>query len=272
MKPAKTVAEIKNNSKQRMIRYRKQMTEKGYISTTIFLSKEHREELRRLGDEDGLTRAESAEHIFNSYLSSDDKNITRTSNTNKVKSPESTAIIENLKARIERQEKDAAEMRIKLNHLFEHGVRPPAEAVEVIVKEVDLFNNELQFEDKKQEQAKRQPPSVIKQADSEIIEVSGSEQRQTEVDPNPTDRQASSVLEQEQWKILERAELFKMILDVGKSIVNMTERAERMNTLKIKKPTLKKGVYVDHWTENDFRRYFSNAKVDLKKRSKGTEL
>ncbi|MDX9963960.1 hypothetical protein [Desulfobacter postgatei] len=92
----KTGPEIRHDAKERMKKYRVEMTAKGYISTTIFLSQEHREELKRLGEVHRLTRAEAAEHIFQIY----NKNITQTHNTNTDQQTESSAIIESLEARL----------------------------------------------------------------------------------------------------------------------------------------------------------------------------
>lgn len=118
----KTGAEIRHEAKDRVKRYRAQMIEKGYISTTIFLSGDHRAELKRLGDEHRLTRAEAAEHIFKAYLQSlentgdhSDKNITQTHNTNTDQMAETHAIIESLEHRIEALEKKA-ENQAENNH------------------------------------------------------------------------------------------------------------------------------------------------------------
>ena len=77
---SKTGPEIRHDAKERMKKYRAEMTAKGYISTTVFLSQEHRAELKRLGNEYRLTRAEAAEHIFQTYLQSDNKGTTQTYN------------------------------------------------------------------------------------------------------------------------------------------------------------------------------------------------
>lgn len=104
---AKTETDIRHDSKARMKRYRAEMIEKGYTSTTVFLSKEHRAELKRLGDEHRLTRAEAAEHIFNIYLQSDNKNITRTDNTNIGQQAKILASIVSMQARLKAlEEKD----------------------------------------------------------------------------------------------------------------------------------------------------------------------
>jgi len=96
----KTEKEIRQDSKARMERYRAEMVEKGYISTTIFLSQEHRAELKRLGDEHRLTRAEAAEHIFKAYLESDNTGVTQAYNINTVQVSEIHAAIEALDARV----------------------------------------------------------------------------------------------------------------------------------------------------------------------------
>ncbi|WP_020586768.1 hypothetical protein [Desulfobacter curvatus] len=97
---SKTGSEIRHDAKERMKKYRTEMTEKGYTSTTIFLSQEHRAELKRLGDEYRLTRAEAAEHIFKIYLGSDNKYATQTHNTNINQQAETRTTIEALEARL----------------------------------------------------------------------------------------------------------------------------------------------------------------------------
>ena len=104
---SKTGVELRHDAKERMKKYRREMTAKGFISTTIFLSNEHRTELKRLGQEHRLTRAEAAEHIFKTYLDSDpvNKDITRTHNTNTESQAETRTTIEVLEARIHALEK-----------------------------------------------------------------------------------------------------------------------------------------------------------------------
>ena len=97
---SKTGPEIRHDAKERMKRYRAEMIDKGYTSTTVFLSQEHRAELKRLGEEHRLTRAEAAEHIFKVYLKSENKDITETHNINTENQTETIATIEDLKARL----------------------------------------------------------------------------------------------------------------------------------------------------------------------------
>lgn len=104
----KTGAEIRHDAKERMKKYRDEMTAKGYISTTVFLSESHRAELKRLGDEHRLTRAEAAEHIFQIYLQSENKDATQTHNTNIESLSKTRATIEALEARLKAlEEKDS---------------------------------------------------------------------------------------------------------------------------------------------------------------------
>lgn len=104
---SKTGPEMRQEAKERMKKYRAEMTAKGYVSTTVFLSQEHRAELKRLGDEYRLTRAEAAEHIFQVYLQSDNKNVTQTQNINTEQKAETRATIEALEARIKALENQA---------------------------------------------------------------------------------------------------------------------------------------------------------------------
>jgi len=97
---SKTGPELRHEAKQRMEKYRLEMISKGFFSTTIFLSQEHRAELKRLGEEHRLTRAEAAEHIFKVYLESENKDITQTHNTNMDHQTETIAIIEDMKDRL----------------------------------------------------------------------------------------------------------------------------------------------------------------------------
>jgi len=99
----------KTDSKDRMKQYRADMTAKGYISTTIFLSQEHRAELKRLGDEYRLTRAEAAELIFKAYLESDNTDVTQTYNINKDQVSAIHAAIEDLDARLKVLESNQVE-------------------------------------------------------------------------------------------------------------------------------------------------------------------
>lgn len=97
---SKTGPEIRHDAKERMKKYRAEMTAKGYISTTVFLSQEHRAELKRLGNEYRLTRAEAAEHIFQTYLQSDNKGTTQTYNANIEALSQTSAALEALEARL----------------------------------------------------------------------------------------------------------------------------------------------------------------------------
>ena len=98
---SKTGPELRHDAKERMKKYRAEMIDKGYTSTTIFLSQEHRDELKRLGEEHRLTRAEAAEHIFKVYLESENKNITQTYNIDTENQAKIFDIIESLQARVE---------------------------------------------------------------------------------------------------------------------------------------------------------------------------
>lgn len=118
----KTGPETRHDAKERMKKYRAEMTARGYISTTVFLSQEHREELKRLGDEHRLTRAEAAEHIFKIYLESNNKNITQTHNTNTDQQTESSAIIESLEARLKALEERGSNRAVI--------IKEPAPAIE----------------------------------------------------------------------------------------------------------------------------------------------
>nr|WP_320193592.1 hypothetical protein [uncultured Desulfobacter sp.] len=116
--------------KERMKRYRAEMIEKGYTSTTIFLSQEHRAELKRLGDEHRLTRAEAAEHIFQAYLQSDNKDVTQAYNINTDQISEIHAAIEDLGTRLKALESKQAESNNKnatqiYNTNIESRVEPP---------------------------------------------------------------------------------------------------------------------------------------------------
>lgn len=97
----KTGPELRHDAKERMKKYRAEMIKKGYTSTTIFLSQEHRAELKRLGEEHRLTRAEAAEHILKIYLESENKDITQSNNTNITDQTKTLAIIKALEARVE---------------------------------------------------------------------------------------------------------------------------------------------------------------------------
>jgi len=121
----KTGPEIRYDAKERMKKYRLEMISKGFFSTTIFLSKEHRAELKRLGEEHRLTRAEAAEHIFQVYLQSDNNNnktITRIDNTSMDYQTETLAILEDLKDRLKAlEEKDLKQAGV---------IKDPVSAVE----------------------------------------------------------------------------------------------------------------------------------------------
>jgi hypothetical protein len=138
----KTGAEIRHDAKERVKQYRKDMRAKGYISTTIFLSQQHRNELKRLGDEERLTRAEAAEHIFNIYLQSNNKTITRTNQEQRKHTTESTAVIDALEQKIKQlEERDAKrnneflEILSKMNIIFERQSKPVIKP-----KQVELFD------------------------------------------------------------------------------------------------------------------------------------
>ena len=142
MKAPKTGQELRHNAKERMKQYRKQMTEKGFISTTIFLSNEHRAELKRLGDEEGLSRADAAEYIFNIYLKSDDKTTTNTPDTSQ--SSEMTAVIHSLEKKIQaleardsKRDKEFSEILSKMNVIFERQAKPTIKQ-----KQAELFDLE----------------------------------------------------------------------------------------------------------------------------------
>lgn len=62
-----TGAEYRHKAKQRLQRFREQQEKKGYKSITIFASENLRVELSQLETEQGLTRQEALEHIFNIY-------------------------------------------------------------------------------------------------------------------------------------------------------------------------------------------------------------
>ena len=134
----KTGPEIRHDAKQRMIKYRAEMTAKGYISTTIFLSQEHRAELKRLGNEHRLTRAEAAEHIFKIYLESENKDITQTHNANTDKQTETLAIIESMQARIEALEKQAGKTEDQTPGINQSDDMPETEDNDDIVLELAI--------------------------------------------------------------------------------------------------------------------------------------
>lgn len=123
---AKTETDIQNDSKARMKRYRAEMIEKGYISTTVFLSKEHRAELKRLGDEYRLTRAEAAEHIFKAYLGSDNKDVTQAYNINTDQISEIQAAIEALDIRLTALEKKDSNQADDIKAQEPEETTPPA--------------------------------------------------------------------------------------------------------------------------------------------------
>ena len=134
----KTGPEIRHDAKQRMIKYRAEMTAKGYISTTVFLSEGHRAELKRLGNEHRLTRAEAAEHIFKIYLESENKNITQAHNTNTDKQTETLAIIEALEARIEALEKQAGKTEYQTPGINQSDDMPETEDNDGIILELAI--------------------------------------------------------------------------------------------------------------------------------------
>jgi len=136
---SKTGPEIRHDAKERMKKYRAEMVGKGYTSTTIFLSQEHRAELKRLGEEHRLTRAEAAEHIFKVYLESNNKAVTQTHNINISQQAETIAIIEAFEARLKAlEEKDLKQAETR---------KAPTPAVEDIHLQNDIDDkNETQTE------------------------------------------------------------------------------------------------------------------------------
>ena len=138
----KTGAEIRHDAKERVKQYRKDMRAKGYISTTIFLSQQHRDELKRLGDEERLTRAEAAEHIFNIYLQYNNKTIIRTTQEHRNHTTESASVIDSLEQKIKqleerdaKRDKEFSEILSKMNVIFERQSKPVIKP-----KQVELFD------------------------------------------------------------------------------------------------------------------------------------
>jgi len=163
---SKTGPELRHEAKQRMEKYRLEMISKGFFSTTIFLSQEHRDELKRLGEEHRLTRAEAAEHIFKVYLESENKDITQTHNTSMDNQTETIAIIEDMKDRL---------------RVLEEKWSKQAEGIEgsvSVVKGVHL-QNEVDNKDKTQtdntnDEYQIEPPDAMPEA--KVKNIQGKDQ------------------------------------------------------------------------------------------------
>lgn len=138
-KNLKTGTEMRHDAQARMKKYRAGMIEKGYTSTTVFLSKEHRTELKRLGEEHDFTRAQAAEHIFQVYLKSDDKSVIKTVsynnntdvsnniNTNREQQTKTLALIESIEARLKAIEDKEPEPNNPINKIISNDVNTNAE-------------------------------------------------------------------------------------------------------------------------------------------------
>ena len=105
------------------------------------LSKEHRAELKRLGDEHRLTRAEAAEHIFKAYLESEYKDVTQTDNTNTVGQ---TQNLISLEARIKALENQIEIIEDQIPGINQPAAMPETEDNEgaVLELEIELDNSE----------------------------------------------------------------------------------------------------------------------------------
>ena len=189
---SKTGPEIRHEAKERMKKYRAEMVAKGYISTTVFLSKEHRAELKRLGDEYRLTRAEAAEHIFQAYLQSDNKDVTQTHNINTGQLAENLATIKALDARLKALEEKARiekiEAQVPIKEKIEWGdgqtmlvlgknktkpeVKPPA--LVKPVKPIQETQTEIPGPEPKQGIPKRGTPEYSEWLYNEIKRLRGA--------------------------------------------------------------------------------------------------
>ena len=134
----KTEKKIRQDSKTRMKLYRAQMIEKGYVSTTVFLSQEHRAELKRFGDEYRLTRAEAAEHIFQFYLQSGSKGVTQVYNSNTDQQAETRAAIESLEVRIKALENQAKKTEETEQDVNQPDAMPEAEDNDSFILELAI--------------------------------------------------------------------------------------------------------------------------------------
>jgi hypothetical protein len=105
------------------------------------LSKEHRAELKRLGDEHRLTRAEAAEHIFKAYLESEHTDVTQTDNTNTV---DQTQTLISLEARIKALENQVEIIEDQIPGINQPDDMPKTEDNDgaVLELEIELDNSE----------------------------------------------------------------------------------------------------------------------------------
>lgn len=175
---SKTGPEIRHDSKARMKRYRAQMIEKGYVSTTVFLSKEHRAELKRLGDEHRLTRAEAADHIFKVYLESDNKAVTQTHNINISQQAETLAIIEAFEARLKALEEKAENKAEKIEGQGQ-DIEPPVDIFETVDNDGAVLELEIELDESE---------DMGSQTDESEIVIDGLI---LEPEPEPTEKQIS---------------------------------------------------------------------------------
>jgi hypothetical protein len=190
----KTGPEIRHEAKTRMKKYRAEMTDKGYISTTIFLSQEHRAELKRLGDEHRLTRAEAAEHIFKVYLESDNKTVTQTNNINTNQQAETIVIIEAFEARLKALEEKAKNKAEKIGGQ-EQNIEPPVDIFETVDNDGAVLELEIELDESE---------DMGSQTDESEIVIDGLI---LEPEPEPTEKQISET----------QAEMFDTIQELVKS-------------------------------------------------------
>lgn len=193
---SKTGPELRHEAKERMKKYRAEMTAKGYISTTIFLSQEHRAELKSLGDEYRLTRAEAAEHIFKVYLQTDhdSTSITQKHNTNIDILAKTRATIKALEARLKALEEKAKNKAEKIEGQ-EQNIEPPVDIFETVDNDGAVLELEIELDESE---------DMGSQTDESEIVIDGLI---LEPEPEPTEKQISET----------QAEMFDTIQELVKS-------------------------------------------------------
>jgi hypothetical protein len=152
--------------------------------------------------------AESAEHIFQVYLLSNNKNITKTHNINTDKKIESIAITENQAHEIESLKKNISDLTRKMDYLFE------SQSKHVPLEKISHPNSQhkLLFEDEDNLPEEIKPPVKVK-PEKVVHSLSA------------TIKQPSTV-----------AELDKIVLDAADKYQDADKRAHYLNSLGIMKP------------------------------------
>jgi len=231
---AKTEKNIRQDSKARMKRYRAEMIEKGYTSTTVFLSQEHRAELKRLGDEYRLTRAEAAEHIFKAYLESDNKDVSQAYNINTDQVSEIHAAIAALEARVKiLEERGLNQPEEKKGQ--EQDIEPPVDIFETVDNDGDVLELELELVDESEDM----DSLVLEPDDSEDKDVTHTDNTNAEqkvkppgaMQDHPAEKSISNLLDSINPENITREDRDRLVLKLYEQFPGKTQAKDRIRAL-----------------------------------------